>query len=252
LTKNPNYARITKQSTKKNANKPLLNPHKIETQNMSNNKKIETVLSLIEICENNLRSAKSLLAQMGYETSTIKGSITPLIANGKTEENGSEYVEGSFDGENMIGDNGQTYPVPQNYASKSQLVVGDRLKWILTKDNFGEIKEVYKLIQPVLRDRVVGKFIIDDNSYAIVVDGYPNPIKILKASATYAMKNLDMKISDEVAVYIPKTGNPTWGAFISVISNSNQKTPTKAADGRRIIYSETADPDDFDLSKGYF
>lgn len=217
---------------------------------MPNNKKIETVLSLLEICENNIRSAKSLLAQMGYESPASRSTSAPLMS--KPDENGSEFVEGSFDGENMIGDNGQTYPVPQNYASKSQLVVGDRLKWILTKDQFGEVKEVYKLIQPVLRDRVVGKFIIDDNSYAIVVDGYPTPIKILKASATYAMKNLDMKIGDEVAVYIPKTGTPTWGAFISVISNSNQKAPTKVSDGRRIIYSENADSDEFDLTKGYF
>jgi hypothetical protein len=218
---------------------------------MPNNKKIETILSLIEICENNLKNAKSLLSQMGIDSGvTIKTTNTPLMS--KVEENGSEFVEGTFDGENMIGDNGQTYPVPQNYASKSQLVVGDRLKWILTKDAFGEVKEVYKLIQPVLRDRVVGKFIIDDNSYAIVVEGYPNPIKILKASATYAMKNLDMKVGDEVAVYIPKNGNPTWGAFISVISNSAAKTSTRPEDGRRIIYTETGEPDDFDLSKNYF
>ena len=223
-------------------------------------KKIETIFNLLEICENNIRTIKSMLATQSSDISIGKPSIPSInyspTAKFSSDAGDGQSQEGYFDGENMIGDNGQIHPVPQNYASKSQLVVGDRLKWVMTQDSFGAPREVYKLIQPVLRDRVIGRFIIDDNSYAIMVDGYPLPIKILKASATYAMKNMDLKIGDEVAVYIPKSGTPNWGAFINVVSNSNNSFKSQPAnDGRRIIYSESPDTvnDNFDLNKpSYF
>jgi hypothetical protein len=224
---------------------------------MSTNKKIDTILSLLEICESNLRNAKTMLSQLSPDSASTMpvktSSSCTAMPKSSEDANASEVAEGHFDGENMIADNGQVYPIPQNYASKSQLVVGDRMKWILTKDSFGELKEVYKLIQPVLRDRVIGKFVIDDNNYGVLVDGVPNPVKMLKASATYAIKNLGLKIGDEVAIYTPKNTVPTWGAFISVVSTSAPKT-AKADDGRRIIYTENADPetDEFDLSKTYF
>jgi hypothetical protein len=225
------------------------------------NKKIDTVLSLLETCEANIRTIKAMLnLTAGTEENPYSAnskSTMPLVNHSSTGkysiEVGEEFQEGYFDGENMIGDNGQVYPIPQNYASKSQLVIGDRLKWILTRDNNGEPKEVYKLTMPVVRERVIGRFMIEENNYAIVVSGYPNPIKILKASATYAMKNLDLKIGDEVAVYIPKTGTPTWGAFINVVSSPSRNV-IRPNDGRRIIYSESPDStsEDFDLTKGYF
>ena len=231
----------------------------------SNNKKIENILSLLEICESNIRNIKMLLTQSSTDlgkhnnipsSQTHKDFTSPSmpLQTGYDDNTDDESTEGHFDGENMIGDNGQIYIIPQNYASKSQLVVGDKLKWALTRDAFGEAREVYKLVLPVLRDRVVGKFIIDNNNYAIIVEGYPNPIKILKASATYAIKNLDLKVGSEVAVFIPKHGNPTWGAFISVITTNSTKMPRAASDGRRIIYPESTSEstDNFDINKGYF
>jgi hypothetical protein len=222
------------------------------------NKKTETILNLLEICETNIRNIKTMLnSTSSLDFSSAKVSDSQSVNHSSTGkfslDMGEDFQEGYFDGENMIGDNGQIYPVPQNYASKSQLVVGDRLKWVLTRDNGGEPKEVYKLTLPVLRERVIGRFIIDDNNYAVTVNAYPAPVKILKASATYAMKNLDLKIGDEVAIYIPKSGTPTWGAFINVISSSS-RTSTKINDGRRIIYNETPEglSEDFDLTKGYF
>lgn len=189
-----------------------------------NSKKIENILNLIEIAENNLRNARSLLQQsMGDKTLLASSpSVAPSApALRSTEEDRSiEVIEGFFNGESMIGDNGQTYIVPPNYASKTQLVVGDRLKWILTNE-----REVFKLIQPVDRERVTGTFSIEGDSYIVLVNSYPNPIRILKASATYAMKNLGLKIGDEVAILIPKNTTPTWGAFSSVVRTAEENKP---------------------------
>jgi hypothetical protein len=65
-----------------------------------------------------------------------------------------------------------------------------------------------------------------------MLTAFLTPVRILKASATYAMKNLNLKIGDDVAIYIPKNGTPTWGAFISVANNSST---APRVDGRRII-----------------
>ncbi len=226
---------------------------------MSNNKKIETAIHLIEIAETNIKNAKNLLSLLigspsleskNYNPSSI---TTENITAPTTPRTGPNVMEGYFDGENMIGDDANVYSVPQNYASKSQLVIGDRLKWMINTNYFGESSEVFKLLMPVPKDRVVGKFIADNNTYSVMVNGYKNPIKILKASATYAMKNLNLKIGDNVAIYIPKIPSPAWGAFIGVY---NQSTPVDDLpyQERKILKGEDYD-DNFvieDSEKSYF
>ncbi len=186
-------------------------------------KKIETILNLIEISENNLKAAKNLLAQLTDDKNLRTSSsisITQLrssLIRNPEEEKALEVVEGHFDGESMIGDNGKLYMVPQNYASKTQLVVGDRMKWILTPE-----REIFKLIQPVNRERVTGTFAIEGDNFVVLIDKLNNPVKILKASGTYAMKQLGLQVGDEVAIYIPKDATPSWGAFINVVGQSDR------------------------------
>jgi hypothetical protein len=198
-------------------------------------KKIESALNLIEIAENNLRTARALLTQVaqekGLKTSSSMDVSMPIKSNGglrsSEESTALEVVEGYFDGESMIGDNGKTYLVPQNYASKTQLVVGDRMKWILTPD-----REVFKLIQPVNRERVTGTFAIEGENFVVLVDKFATPIKVLKASATYAIKQLNLQPGDEVAIYIPKDSeNPNWGAFINIVKSSFESSSIPEAKG---------------------
>ena len=186
------------------------------------NKKLSHILSIIEIAENNLKSAKSLLVQNMSEEKKLSSdnqvSRKSKIVN--PEENQAlEVIEGYFDGESMVGDNGQIYPVPQNYASKTQLIIGDRMKSILTADS----KRIFKLIQPAERERAVGTFAIEGEDYVCLVDNLPQPVKILKASATFAMKNLGLQPGREIAIIIPKKSTPTYGAFSSVISVSESQ-----------------------------
>ena len=108
-------------------------------------KKIETIFSVLEVIENNVKTAKNLLKQVmdekGIKIDTYNLNKTPGSPS-QEENNALEVVEGYFDGEHMVGDNSQIYPVPQNYASKTQLITGDRMKWILTHN-----REIFKLIQ---------------------------------------------------------------------------------------------------------
>lgn len=183
-------------------------------------KKISSILSLIEIAENNLKNARDILSQLakdsGISESRLRTSSVNKVVN--NDESGAlEVVEGYFDGESMIGDNGKTYPVPPNYASKTQLIIGDRMKWILTSE-----RESFKLIKPAERERVIGTFGIEGNVFYVAVEGIEHPIRILKASATFAMKNFGMQIGDRVAVIIPRDNTPTWGALSSVVSSEEE------------------------------
>ena len=44
----------------------------------------------------------------------------------------------------------------------------------------------------------------------------------LKASATFAMKNLGLDYGDEVVIIIPKGITPSWGAFSSVVKTLSE------------------------------
>jgi hypothetical protein len=184
-------------------------------------KKIQNILSLIEIAENNLANAKSMLSlyikEKGLEHSEGDAKNMTRVPTAE-DSNILEVIEGYFDGENMLGDNSRTYLVPQNYASKTQLVIGDRMKWQLTQD-----KEMFKLIQPAERERVVGQFSMEGDNYIVVSDKFEEPIKMLKASATFAMKNMGLEFGDEVVVIVPKNMTPTWGAFSSVVKSLSEQ-----------------------------
>jgi len=201
-----------------------------------NSKKIATILNLIEIADNNLKTAKSLLSQLGGSDVAAVRAASSTVQSSVDESDALEVVEGYFDGESMIGDNGQTYLVPPNYASKTQLVVGDRMKWILTSS-----REIFKLIQPAPRERATGTFTIEEDRYLVIVDKYPNPVQILKASATYAMKNLGLQIGDEVAITIPKDATPTWGAFNSIVKSHGDEASGEQEILNNDFLSDSAD-----------
>ena len=182
--------------------------------------KISKILNLIEIAENNLKTAQLLIKQMygtgalhteSYSSSNYSPSVT---SPADSEANFLEVVEGNFDGENMIGDDGKIYAIPANYASKTKLVVGDRMKRILT-DTY---REVYKVIQKAPAKRAVGMFTMDESGeFVVLVDSIPNPVRVLKASITFAMKQQNLRSGDTVAILIPANGGSIWGAFDSIV-----------------------------------
>ena len=149
-------------------------------------KQIKRLRSLITEAETNLAAAKELLV-------SLVGEDTAVIEKVKDEALG-KVIEGVFDGQNMVGSDGKTYPVPANYASKSKLVQGDILKLTIAEDG----AFLYKQIGPIPRRQVVGALIQKDGHY--FVDVGDKQYRVLLASVTY----FKAKPGDQVSVNIPE------------------------------------------------
>ena len=95
------------------------------------------------------------------------------------DENIGKIIEGVFDGQNMVGSDSKTYPVPANYASKSKLVQGDILKLTIADDG----TFLYKQIGPIPRKQLVGSLELEDGHYFVLVGD--KKYRVLLASVTY-------------------------------------------------------------------
>ena len=102
-------------------------------------KQIKRLRALIQEAETNLAAANELiLSLVGDDVAATSNNIE--VSLGK-------IIEGVYDGQNMVGSDAKTYPVPANYASKSKLVQGDILKLTIADDG----AFLYKQIGPKIR-----------------------------------------------------------------------------------------------------
>lgn len=126
-------------------------------------------------------------------------------------EAGERIVEGVFDGQNMQGNDGEEYPVPPNYASKSKMVEGDILKLTIGTDG----SFTYKQVGPVDRRRVVGTLTVDEHG-SFGVKTSEKTYRVLLASVTF----YKAEEGDEVTILLPTNGDAEWGAVENVIHRS--------------------------------
>ncbi|MFO0920443.1 MAG: hypothetical protein U0451_02110 [Candidatus Saccharimonadales bacterium] len=160
-------------------------------------KQIKRLKSLIQEAETSLAAAKELLLSLVGEDNTVN------TANLKDEVLG-KVIEGVFDGQNMVGSDGKTYPVPANYASKSKLVQGDILKLTIADDG----AFMYKQIGPIPRKQIVG-LLKQENGHYFVEVGSRN-YRVLLASVTY----FKAKPGDQVSVNVPEDDSQAeWAAL---------------------------------------
>lgn len=131
------------------------------------------------------------------------------LAQKLEDVSGARVLEGIFDGALMVGQDGKSYSVPPNYASKSRLVEGDVMKLTIRSDG----SFVFKQIGPIERKRIVGTVAFDasTNSYVAISDG--TTFKVLTASVTY----FKGQPGDEVVLLVPKSGKCVWAAVENVI-----------------------------------
>ncbi|MGA3150166.1 MAG: hypothetical protein ABSD10_00905 [Candidatus Saccharimonadales bacterium] len=160
-------------------------------------KQIKRLKSLISEAETSLAAAKELIV-------SLVGDEPELIGKAKDKSLG-KIVEGVFDGQNMVGSDGKTYPVPANYASKSKLVQGDILKLTIAEDG----AFMYKQIGPIPRKQLVGVLNQKDGHY--FVDVGDKQYRVLLASVTY----FKAKPGDQVSVNIPEDDSvdAEWAAL---------------------------------------
>jgi hypothetical protein len=149
-------------------------------------KQIKRLKALIQEAETNVACAKELLVSLIGED--------PVVMDSVKEEIAGKVLEGVFDGQNMIGPDGKTYPVPANYASKSKLVQGDILKLTIADDG----SFIYKQIGPIPRKTVIGELVQKDGHYFVIVG--KKTYRVLLASVTY----FKAKPNDQISVVVPE------------------------------------------------
>jgi hypothetical protein len=110
----------------------------------------------------------------------------------------------------MLGSDGNIYPVPQNYASKSHLVQGSKLKAIINPDG----KITYKIIEEIPYETAVGILLQNKDKFQVISNG--KTYNVLVAAITY----LKAEIGDSISIRIPKGKDATFAALDAVLPKS--------------------------------
>jgi hypothetical protein len=170
------------------------------------------LLELLESAQMKIDEIRRMLVAKGVRIDTSNIRSRPSIMPPSVDPEGSKVIEGTFDGQNMLGPDGKQYSVPANYASKSKLVEGDVLKLTITRDG----SFIYKQIGPIDRQRLIGQLSRDEVSgeYRVLADG--RSYKVLLASITY----FKGEPGDEVVVLVPAAGETRWAAVENIIKQS--------------------------------
>ncbi len=159
-------------------------------------KQIKRLRTLIQEAETNLAAATELLISLVGDDEKVAAVAV--------DDNIGKVIEGVFDGQNMVGSDGKTYPVPANYASKSKLVQGDILKLTIADDG----TFLYKQIGPIPRKQIVGTLKLESGHYYVEVAG--RNFRVLLASVTY----FKAKPGDQVSVNVPEDDSAAeWAAL---------------------------------------
>ncbi|MBP9813052.1 hypothetical protein H6794_02845 [Candidatus Nomurabacteria bacterium] len=160
-------------------------------------KQIKRLRSLISEAETNLAAAKELLISLVGEDPSVTATARENVSG--------KVLEGVFDGQNMVGSDGKTYPVPANYASKSKLVQGDILKLTIGDDG----AFLYKQIGPIPRKQLVGVLVQKEGHYFVEING-DRDYRVLLASVTY----FKAKPGDQISINVPEDdADAEWAAI---------------------------------------
>lgn len=179
---------------------------------MENKKTIEAIRDFIITAEKSIKNAKKLLKDVLEDNNISLDSEISLDTSGLSSYNSedSKIVEWVFTGEDMLGSNWNKYPVPVNYASKSKLVQGDKLKLTITSNG----KMLYKQILPIERDTKVWLLTQEKERYQVIADG-----KIYNV-LTAAVTHFKWSIGDNIAVIVPSGKDATFAAIDSILPKS--------------------------------
>ena len=186
--------------------------------------KIQALRDMVNNAEKTIQGAKAMLLQLEGKKKTGR----PRKIEGDLSD--ATVIEGTFDGQIMIGTDGKQYPVPANYASKSKLVEGDMLKLTITDNG----TFLYKHIGPIERRHARGVVTQDEaGNYYVIAGGKPH--RVLLASITY----FKATPGDEVAVVLPRDIETSWAAIENIIQKGAhrdwQSEMTKATDESNAI-----------------
>lgn len=192
----------------------------MEEKDDKKNEKVQALREMIYSAEKTLQGAKAMLLQLeGKKKVGRKKKLT------EEDSEGGRIIEGTFDGQIMIGTDGKQYPIPANYASKSKLIEGDMLKLTITPDG----SFIYKQIGPADRKILIGVANLDsDGNYFVAAEG--KAYKVLLASITY----FKVEPGDEVTLVVPNDTNSDWGAIENVLQKGGEKKSAYLSETKNI------------------
>lgn len=172
-------------------------------------KRIQAIRDFIDTAEKSLKNAKKLLKEILEEEHIDFSAELELDTKGlsKYDSGDNKIIEGVFTGEDMLWADKNHYPVPVNYASKSKLVQGDRMK--LTIDGSG--KMMYKQIKQIERESKIWLLTQNNGKYQIISDGVSYDV------LTAAVTHFKADIGDTVTILIPAGKEATFGAIEAVM-----------------------------------
>jgi hypothetical protein len=119
-------------------------------------------------------------------------------------------LHGIFDGKFMVAEDGEKYPVPESYASKSRMLEGDGLSLVI-KDN-DEL--IFKMINPIHRIRAIKKIQEDKKTKELYILHEDRKYKLSDCVINY----YELKAGSKVIAILPKfLKNTEWASIDGVI-----------------------------------
>ncbi len=173
---------------------------------MRDENKIKVLRDLIISAQTSINSARTVLSELLWDEADnfFEGDISHLSSYTSGEE---KIVEWVFTGESMLWADGNTYPMPQNYASKSLLVQGSKVKASISPN--GNIK--YKIISEIPFTTTLGIVTKNGDKYQINTDS--KTYNVLVAAITFHK----CQIWDTVSIRIPEWKDATYAVIEAVL-----------------------------------
>lgn len=169
--------------------------------------KIDLIRQALTASESSIKLVRQLLSEL--ESGGIRD---------KPKAKEMPGITGVFEGETMTTEKGEKYPVPENYASKSILVVGDTLK--LVEDGG---KKRFKQIEHVKRHKTTGIIAKKEGKWTAVTS--EGSYRILPA----AVDHFKGEAGDEILVQLPANNLQTpWAAVEKVTKKGGEVLEKKS------------------------
>ncbi len=150
-----------------------------------NQKKIQLIQDLLESAEKSVQHAKNLLEELTNASSS----------GASTFDSNVKIIEGVFKGDHLLGDDSERYEVAANYASKSKIIEGSRLRGTIMPD--GRIK--YTITEKAQYELKLGRVVTNDQHETLIqIDDYQ--AKVLWESITF----FRLEEGDEAYIRVPK------------------------------------------------
>jgi len=177
--------------------------------------KLALTLRAIRDLKTRLDNLERLLESKSVNTMDEDEYAVPAMDDGFYGSYDGRSIEGVFDGEHMIGEDGRKYLVPPNYASKSKLVEGDLLR--LTINESGRF--LFKQKGPIERQRLVGNLMQDEmtGDWKVVASG--NAYRVLPAAISFHRGD----VGDDIVILVPKNAPSRWAAVENIIKNDGSE-----------------------------